>query len=550
MVPAGTETSPRAPRVADVLARRLARAGIRHAFGIPGAEVLSLIDALGAAGIEFVTARHETGAGLMAQGAAAASGAPGLLILTVGPGVSNSVNAIANAHLYRVPLIVVSGMVEQSYPGSYTHQVFDQRALLRPLVKASFLAQAGAIEAIAAQALELACSHPRGPVHIELPMQLAGQPIVASSPPELAAQAKAIPDLRAVSESLCRAERPLILAGLEAVSEGTAAALSKFTRAAAIPVLTTYKAKGVLDEEDALCVGAIGLSPKADAVAMPLLKAADLVLLVGYDPVEMRAAYAQPFGAGARVVELACAARDHAVHQANEVHVGALDALLRDLTAHVAARGRELPRATWPCRRPARVRDQLRESFSPARAPGFSPLAVADVLARNLPRDAYVTLDTGAHRIVLSQLLRARWAGQIQQSNGLCTMGFALPCAIGLALGSRRRVLALMGDGGFDMLAGELATLRDLALPVTCVVFDDSSLALIDLKQQAAGLTRSGVWLGATDHAAVARAFGGRGERVLDVAALERALRAALRETSGFSVIACALERGAYAGLI
>lgn len=538
-------------RVADVLAREFIRAGIRVAFGIPGGEVLTLIDALAAAGIDFVTTRHEMGAGIAAQGVWAASGVPGLFVVTVGPGVTNAVNAIANAALDRAPLIVVSGTVEQRRPHGYTHQVLDQCALLRPIVKASFIANAASIARIAEDALELACAHPRGPVHIELAMSLAEQaaeaeykakPRDAHAPHPMDAAR-----LREAAEWLGRARRPLILAGLEAVDHAVASAVRDIARAHAIPLLTTYKAKGLLDERDPLCIGAIGLSPKADALAQPLLRSADAVLLAGYDPVEMRASYVDPFSPSARVIELSGAARAHAVHSAQREIAGDLARNLRVLERELCRHPRQ---PTWPEGQPARVQTQLRETFAPERAPGFSPLSVAHTLARALPDDAYLTLDTGAHRIVASQVLRAKWPGQIQQSNGLCTMGFALPCAIGLSLATQRRVIAVMGDGGFDMLVGELATLRDLALPVTCVVFDDRSLALIDLKQRASGFERRGVWLGATDHVAVARAFGGRGWRVHHSAELAYALTEALGATDTFSVISCALERGAYEGLI
>jgi acetolactate synthase I/II/III large subunit len=534
-------------RVADTLARRLAAAGVRYAFGIPGGEVLTLIDALGEAGIEYVTARHETAAGLMAEGASAGTDAPGLLVLTVGPGVSNAVNAIANAFLDRVPLIVLSGAVDQDRAGHYTHQVFDQRALLRPIVKASFVAAPDTIEHTIEQALRLACEHPRGPVQIELPIQTALAHTVSTAhaavPTPSAPAGRAL--LHEAADWLASAERALVIAGLEAVEPRVAASLAELVRAQQLPLLTTYKAKGVLDEDDPLCVGAIALSPRADALARPLIQSADVVLLVGYDPVEMRAGYARPFAPHTRVIELAPVPREHAMHDAQLQIVGELAASLAELTRLSGPR-----HSGWPDREPARVRGALRGAFAPEPASDFTPLAVADVLSRTLPQTAQLTLDTGAHRIVLSQALRARWPGQILQSNGLCTMGYALPCAIGLALASGRRVVAAMGDGGFEMVLGELATLRDLGLPLVLVVFDDASLALIDQKQQSAGLTRRGVWSGATDHVALAHAFGGHGVRVSDVTALEQAMADALQTHDRFSLISCVLQRGAYAELI
>jgi acetolactate synthase-1/2/3 large subunit len=573
-------------RVAEVLARDLAKAGVRHAFGIPGGEVLTLIEALGQADIAYVTARHETAAGLMAEGAWLATGAPGLLVLTVGPGVSNAVNGIANALLDRTPLIVLSGAVDRAQRDHYTHQVFDQLALLAPVVKASFVVQSDNAQAAIEQALALALAHPRGPVHIEVQVSSAHADAAAEhfaatrparvvpaahsgEPPRvghgtLSSSDRAVTGAtrnlaairdegRATSESLdeiaawlASSERPLVLAGLEASDCVTASRLIELLDVWPAPLLTTYKAKGVLDEADPRCIGAVALSPKADALVAPLIAAADSVLLVGYDPVEMRAAYVQPFARTTRVFELACAPRAHGMHGAQLELVGELSGHLFGLTARL----RSSRRRQWSDGLPSRVRSELRAAFAAQTQSGLTPLAVSDALSRALPEDVHVTVDTGAHRIVLSQNLRARWPRQLLQSNGLCTMGYALPCAIGLSLASGRRVIAAMGDGGFEMVLGELATLRDLALPVTLLIFDDSSLALIDHKQRAAGYARSGVWLGATDHVAIAHAFGGHGERVHDVPALERALTAALARRRGFSVISCALERAAYAGLL
>jgi len=533
-------------RAADVIARRSFEAGIRHAFGIPGGEILTLIDALAAAGIDFVTTRHETAAGLMAEGSAAHTQAPGLLVVTLGPGVSNAVNAVANAYLDRVPMLVVSGAIECGLRANYTHQVLDQAALLRPVCKSSLVAESGAVDATIQHALALAMQHPRGPVHIDLPMDVAvREERLTHVPPETAATPLDEHTLDLASDWLRRAQRPLAIAGLEAVEEVVANELAALLQALEVPLLTTYKAKGVLDEQSPRCIGAIGLSPRADTIAAPLFDAADVVLLVGYDPVEMRARYRQPFATHTRVIELAACERTHGMHSASLTLVGDLTRSLRALRSRIEDRP---PAARWRDREPQLAGEALRCAF--ASKAGFSPETVAETLNRIVPADMRMTVDTGAHRILLSQLFRARAPGQLLQSNGLCTMGYAVPAAIGLALASRRRVVAVTGDGGFDMVAGELATLRDLDLPVTVVVFDDQSLALIDEKQRSAGLERRAVWLGATDHAAVARAFGGHGVCVGNTGALTAALREALESSNGFSVISCRLERGAYRDLL
>ena len=155
-------------RVADVVAGTLANYGARQAFGMPGGEVVTLIDALNKAGVEFLLTRQETGAAIMAAGYAAATGRPGVLVTTLGPGLANAVNGIADASQEHVPLIVLSGVVDRAVRGRYTHQIIDQSAMLRPLVKGCFEVDAVGSAAITARAIELALAHPMGPVLIEL----------------------------------------------------------------------------------------------------------------------------------------------------------------------------------------------------------------------------------------------------------------------------------------------------------------------------------------------------------------------------------------------
>ena len=155
---------------ADVIARRLYAAGCRFAFGIPGGEVLTLIDALERVGIRFVLTKHENAAGFMAEGGWHANGAPGILVATVGPGVANAFNVIANASQDRVPLIVISGAVDAPDAVRYNHQVFDQSAVLAHICKASFVAADGAVDAMIDKALAIATYGRPGPCHIDLPI--------------------------------------------------------------------------------------------------------------------------------------------------------------------------------------------------------------------------------------------------------------------------------------------------------------------------------------------------------------------------------------------
>lgn len=530
---------------AEVLARGLYEAGCRQAFGIPGGEVLTVMHALADAGIEFHLARHENAAGFMAEGVHHMTGAPGILLATLGPGVANAVNVVANAQQDRVPLIFLTGCVDAADAAGYTHQVFDHGAVLGPVTKASFTLADGAVETLLEKALAIATEGRPGAVHIDIPIGLAGKAQGATRPvtlPNSAAVAPAAgPDLTRARDLLAHARRPLLIAGLEVLVQGAEPAVADLARDFAVPLITTYKAKGILPEDEPLALGAAGLSPLADTHLMPLIEASDLILLAGYDPIEMRHGWRRPWDPDKRaVIEFVAAPTTHGMHGASLTFVGDIGAGLAALRDGIAAG------ESWSNGAPIAAREALRGAFAADEA--WGPAAIVDEVRRALPADGIATVDSGAHRILLSQIWRCPAPRTLLQSTGLCTMGCALPLAIGAKLAAPDRpVVAFSGDAGLEMVLGELATLRDLRLGLVIVVFVDASLALIELKQRQAGLRNLGVDFGVTDFAAVAQALGGRGVAVES----REALRAAVAEglaAEGFTVIAASIERHAYDG--
>ncbi|QDL91618.1 thiamine pyrophosphate-binding protein [Paroceanicella profunda] len=531
---------------ADIIAARLHAAGVRHAFGLPGGEVVALIEALERAGIRFVLARHENAAGFMAEGAWHGSGAPAVLVATVGPGMANCVNVTANAQQDRVPLIVLTGRIPEAEALGFSHQVLDQQAVLRPLVKASFEAREGACDLLIDKALAIATDAVPGPVHIDLPIPVATAPHAPDRQVRRARPAPAAPAegaaLEAARAAFAAAARPVILAGMGLLeSPGGAARLRETAERFGIPVLTTYKAKGLLDESGPLALGGHGLSPRSDAIVLPLLARADLVIACGYDPIEMRAGWRQPWDP-ARCIAFAAAPDTQYMHGADLAWVcdpaAGLASLIRDAA----------PKPLWPDRAPDQARAALAAAFAPGQ--GWGPAAAFHAIAAARPEGCVTAVDTGAHRILLSQILACAAPRTLLQSTGLCTMGCALPLAMGHRL-ARPDVPALVvtGDGALDMILGELATLRDLALPIPVVVMVDGSLALIEMKQRADGRPNAGVDFGVTDYAAVAGALGLAGQTVSDAAALGAALDEAFRR-DGPSVIAVQIPRQAYDGRI
>ncbi|HEY5797275.1 MAG TPA: thiamine pyrophosphate-binding protein [Bosea sp. (in: a-proteobacteria)] len=538
---ATAETDPgELPRGADLLARQLAAAGATHAFGIPGGEVLALVDALERAGIRFNLARHENAAGFMAEGLWHATGALPVLVATLGPGVANAVNVVANAQQDRVPLIFVTGCVDQALAESYTHQVFDHQAVLRPLVKASFRAAPGTEDLVAAKAIAIARRGRPGPVHIDLPIAVAEARTAPRAAPVLPHVAPSAPaEIQSAQALIASAQRPLVIAGLDLVVQGGAAALDRFLTRTGAPLLTTYKAKGLVPEDDPRVIGAVGLSPRADAIVRPLIEAADLIVLAGYDPIEMRQGWRQPWPADKRVIDIVAEPVQHGMHGASLQLEGDVGAILMRLAEGMEARG------VWPDGEPAGIRRDFRAAF--AAPAGWGPHAVFETMRRVAPADTIATADSGAHRILLSQMWSSDGPRRLLQSSGLCTMGCALPLATGAALGAGRPVLCFVGDAGLEMVLGELATLRDLGLPVIVVALVDEALGLIALKQRQLGLPRVGVDIGATDFAAVARALGGHGATISDRETLAREAEAAFGR-SGFTVLACRIDAESYEG--
>ncbi len=528
---------------AEAIAAGLARAGCRHAFGVPGGEVLELLDALERAGVGFTLAKHENAAGFMAEGAWQATGAPGVLLTTIGPGLANAVNAIANAYQEQVPLVVLSGCIAPGQASQFTHQVIDQQALLAPITKATFQVAPGNAAVIVEKALALAQADPPGPVHIDLPDCLAAAEAPALDTPAPIAERAILGPGDTLDKALNRileSHRPIIVAGIGAVLHGAGPEITRLSETHGIPVITTYKAKGVLPEHHPNALGGHGLSPLSDQVVLPLLRASDCVICLGYDPIEMRSDWIRPW-APEVAMEFVHAQTEHGMHGSSLRHVGDVAAAARALCDGIAPK-----RGTWPGAEPAAARRALAHAFAPRGE--WGPHAVFATLDEHLPEQAVLTVDSGAHRILMTQMFHARRPGHLLQSAAFCTMGVAVPLAIGVKRAAPDTpVVAVVGDGGLDMAPGDLATLRDMGLPMTVVVLVDSALTLIGRKQKAMQLGQAGVTFGATDFPALARAYGGHGETIRDRAEFKRALSAAARR-GAFTLLACKIDSAGYDG--
>jgi acetolactate synthase-1/2/3 large subunit len=529
---------------ATIIARALKQAGVRYAFGIPGGEVLELLEGLRRVGIQFILTKQELGAGFMADASYQLTGKPGVLVATLGPGITNTTTAVAQSLLDRSALIVITGEIATHLKAVYTHQIIDQESLLRPIVKWSTnIARGGAYEQVR-KGIAVACAPMPGPVHFNLPTDVA--PAEQNDGRDFAPVALQGVPAGIESSSILRwlktARHPLAFVGVGVQLDGAEQELRAFIEKWRIPFIATYKAKGVVPEDHPLCIGATGLSPVIDKIHMERIKAADLIFTIGFDPVELRSDWMVPWNEKKRSVNIDLLPNNHHVYRSAVEYAGSIKSALRALAQSAPAKRP----ARWTAAALDEYRAVQRQAIAQQPARGIGPYQAALALREAFPRDTIASIDTGSHRILINHVWQAYEPRRLLQSNGLGSMGYALPAAIAAKLlYPGRPVLAMMGEAGLDMVIGEMALLDKHKLPIVIAVFRDDTLSLIKLKQERMKLPETGVATGSPDYAMLAKAFGGNGVVVETVPQLKKAAQAALRSRS-FTLLEIRIDPAEY----
>jgi acetolactate synthase I/II/III large subunit len=521
--------------LADAIARGLAAAGTRVVYGVPGGgNNLEVVGACERAGLRFVLAHGETAAAIMAGVDGELSDAPGACVVTRGPGVASAVNGVAQALLDRQPMLLISDAVPFSDRARVSHQRLDQDALLAPVTKWSVSIGTDGAEEVVAAAIRIACRPPRGPVHVAF-VPDAPRPGVPASPLEPPRG-----DVAAAERLLASSERPVFALG--AGARGSRSALGRLLDRTPWPVLTTYKAKGLISERSEQAAGLL----TGATIEAAVLASADLIIGVGLDPVELIPA-AWPYRAP--MLALSEWPLEDPYFEPQVELVGPLEELL-------AVVSRTLRREAAPVTARAR-RLEADESLRVPTAE-LAPHDIVDAVRACAPAGTIATVDAGAHMLVAMPLWEVDEPDEVLISSGLATMGFALPAAIAAAVARPgRHVVCFVGDGGLGMTLAELETLARLDLAVVVVVFNDSALSLIKIKQAPAGHGGEGaVRYRDTDFAAIARAVGIPSARVQAAPALRDTLRDAFGgsgpylvdavvDPSGYEAVLAAIRGGA-----
>ncbi len=509
----------------DLLVAALENEGVEHIFGVPGEENLDVVESLRRSRIRLVLTRHEQSAAFMAATHGRLTGRPGVCISTLGPGALNLVTGAAYAHLGAMPMIMLTGQKGIMTSRQARFQIVDMIATMKPLTKSTRqIVSAATIPTLVRDAFRVATEERPGPVHLELPEDIAGQdtrglPMVPPHPIELPVAPPAALDRAA--EMILAAERPLVMLGAASSRPHLSAGLTDFVRRTQIPFFNTQMGKGTVAGGHNLYLGTAALSER-DYVHEAIDRA-DLIVSIGHDTIEKPPFLMGPKGPLVIHISYTPANVEQVYFPHAEVvgDVGPSLALLADRlegklgTASALAGLREEILA--------RITDRATEDRFPP-----TPQRIVHDVRQVMPEDGIVALDNGMYKIWFARNYRTWMPNTLLLDNALATMGAGLPSAMMAAmLHPGRRVLAVCGDGGFMMNSQELETAVRLKLNLVVLILDDNGYGMIRWKQAIDNFADWGLTFGNPDFVKYAEAYGAKGSRVEAPEALVPTLEAA-----------------------
>lgn len=454
--------------------------GVRHVFGVPSGGWVDYMEALRLTdGIDFVLTSHEGGASFMADVCGRLTGVPGVCFGTFGPGATNLATGVGGALLDRSPMIALTDEMPESMRERTTQMGIDHQALFAPITKKTTRLEPDCARAILTDAAAVALEQRPGPVHVGLPTGMSALPRHDDSAAEPVRVMPVAPDprqLEALAAAFRAAQKPVLAIGLGAVRPGISERIAAFAERFGVPVLLTPMAKGLLSE-DHRCYTGVLFHALSDIVSRTHAEA-DLVVAIGYDPVEFNYESWMRDGLPLASIDTAPADIDRARHPLVADAVGDIVAGLEALEAVKA------PPKAWRLDDVAARKADMFRRMRP-RQGRMGPCAALEVLREVLPQDGIMTCDVGAHTHLIGQKWQTPAPGLQIMTNGWSAMGFGLPAAIAAKLCCPDKpVCAVVGDGGFLMTVGELATAVREKLPIVILVLTDNDLALIRIKQE------------------------------------------------------------------
>ncbi|HTH95948.1 MAG TPA: acetolactate synthase large subunit [Stellaceae bacterium] len=524
----------------DLLVAALEEEGVDRIFGIPGEENLDVVESLRRSKIELVLTRHEQAAAFMAATHGRLTGRPGVCLSTLGPGALNFTTGAAYAHLGAMPMLMITGQKAIKSARQARFQVVDIVGAMRPLTKMTRqIVSAGSIPTLVREAFRVAMEERPGPVHLELPEDIAAEEADTALVPAHVIDRPVAPAaaLDRVAEMILAARCPLIMIGAAASRPQLVEPLSDFVRRLRIPFFNTQMGKGAVTGGSNLYLGTAALSER-DYVHDAIDKA-DLIVTIGHDIVEKPPFLMGRAVGGQKVIHIGyTSAHVEQVFFPDAELVGDIGVSVMELAARLENRVRQEPDMLVLRQE---ILKHLNEDADSDRFPVLPQRLVRDV--RNvMPEDGIVCLDNGMYKIWFARNYRTHIANTLLLDNALATMGAGLPSAMAAKLlYPGRRVLAVCGDGGFMMNSQELETAVRLKLDLVVLIITDEAYGMIRWKQAVDKFPDFGMTFNNPDFVAYARSYGAEGHHVVSTDALVPTLEAAF-SAGGVHLVAVPID--------
>lgn len=528
-------------KAAELMVKCLENEGVSVVFGLPGEENIRFVQALAASSIRYVLTRHEQGAAFMAEMYGRVTGRAAVVSSTLGPGAINMQLGVADATTNSTPLVAISAQVGHDREFKESHQYVDLVSMFAPITRwAAGVPTARAIPEMFRKAFKVAETERPAAVYLAVPEHIDADETDYDLTPlprnVVRPDAPAPGQVERAVDILRKAKRPVVLAGHGAARGNATAALVRFSEQFGIPVANTFHGKGVMPDDHPNSIGTIGFM-RHDYVNFGFDNA-DVVIAVGYELQEFDPVRINP-QADKKIIHIHRFPAEVDAHYSVDVGIigdisASLDALTVGLDGHAYEADPEVP-----------GHGLLEEEFSRGQQDSRYPLAPARVVADTraaLGRSDVVLVDTGATKMWMARLYPTYECNTCLVSNGLSTMGFALPGALGVNLARPdTKVLAVVGDGAFLMNSQEIETAVRERIPLVVLIWEDGGYGLIEWKMDLELGAHYYVKFGNPDVVKYAESFGAKGYRINSAEELLPTLRAAL-DDDGVSVIACPVD--------
>ncbi|HDA7342989.1 TPA: acetolactate synthase AlsS [Staphylococcus aureus] len=513
---------------ADMVIDTLKNNGVEYVFGIPGAKIDYLFNALIDDGPELIVTRHEQNAAMMAQGIGRLTGKPGVVLVTSGPGVSNLTTGLLTATSEGDPVLALGGQVKRNDLLRLTHQSIDNAALLKYSSKYSEEVQdPESLSEVMTNAIRIATSGKNGASFISIPQDVISSPVESKAISLCQKPSLGVPsehDINDVIEAIKNASFPVLLAGMRSSSAEETNAIRKLVERTNLPVVETFQGAGVISRElENHFFGRVGLF--RNQVGDELLRKSDLVVTIGYDPIEYEASnwnkeldtqiinidevqaeitnYMQPkkelIGNIAKTIEMISDKVDEPF--INQQHLDELEQLRTHINEETG------------------IKATHEEGI-------LHPVEIIESMQKVLTDDTTVTVDVGSHYIWMARNFRSYNPRHLLFSNGMQTLGVALPWAISAALvRPNTQVVSVAGDGGFLFSSQDLETAVRKNLNIIQLIWNDGKYNMVEFQEEMKYKRSSGVDFGPVDFVKYAESFGAKGLRVTNQEELEAAIK-------------------------